>query len=262
MIKSTFHNSHKYEKKIKKMGDEDTEILMELDDSNLQFLPEESVELKYLVFRLINTIGDETIALANIAVMFRFDDPASMVDIISIFLGLKNNEDNSIVRLGTAIPDDDDLRVCNIADWTNSVPLPLGNNLLDRLRIIIHIDGHISPHSVKFGADLIPFPEVFLQGNPKMKRRMGNSVVRFQGGILKDVENGLSALSLQETIVGPNNNNNNTNSNHTNIVPVQNVVITSNEQLQSIINSLLKKESKEYWFDKNTTIQKPRKFMI
>lgn len=232
------HEFFKTSTKIKNMDDEEFQVLMELDDTNIQFIEEESVEFKYLVFRIVNTIGDESIALANMAIMFR-GETTSMVDILNIYLGLKNEENNSVLRLGTAVPDDDDLRVCRIVDWTNSVPLPLGNNLLNRLRIVVHIDGHVNPNRVKFGADLIPFPEVFLEGNPKMKRRMGNSVVRFQGGVLKDIENGLSALSMQE--ITPE-------------VPTNSV-----SQLQNIIVSLLK--PKEYWFDQHTIIPKPRTFL-
>jgi hypothetical protein len=225
--------------------DEDTQVLMELDDSNIQFLPEESKPLKYLVFKITNTLGDESIALSNLAVMFR-GEPTSMVDILNIYLGMKEGED--IVRLGTAIPDDDDLRICRIVDWNHSVPLPLGSNLLEKLRFVVHIDGHVDPSRVKFGADLIPFPEVFTKGSPKMKRKLGTSIIKFQGGNLLQVENPVSALLLE------------------NEKPKEEMVMSTemknqlqhNVALQNIIVSLMKAEPVEHWWDQNFVSRKAK----
>jgi hypothetical protein len=223
-----------------------TPILMELDDSNLQFVPEESKLLKYLTFKIINCLGDESIALSNMTVMFRGEHTA-MVDILNIYLGMK--EGNDIVRLGTAVPDDDDLRVCPIPDWNESVPLPLGNNLIQKLRIVIHIDAHVDPSRVKFGADLIEFPKVFLEGHPKMKRKLGSSVIKFQGGSLLQVESPVSALQLE------------------NEKPKEEVLTVEMKQqlqhniaLQNMIVALMKTEPVEHWWDQNFVPRLESKF--
>ena len=175
--------------------DDETQVLMELDDTNIQFLPEESVPCERLVFKIVNTLGDESTALANMAVMFRGDD-LEMIKILGCHLAVKSAQEYK--RVASGVPDEDDVRVMRMTEWTSAVPLPLGNNLLESLRIVILIDEHTLPTKVKFGADLVPFPEVFLEGNPRMKRRLGCSTIRFQGGRLLDIENAMSALSLSD----------------------------------------------------------------
>lgn len=169
------------------------QVLMELNDTNLEFMPDESVACERLVFRLVNTLGDDSTALANMAVMFRGDE-MDMMQVMAVFIAVKTESD--FQRVGQGVPDDDDPRVFRVMDWTPSVPLPLGNNLLQRLRIVVLIDEHMPPTRVKFGADMVPFPEVFLEGNPRMKRRLGGSTIRFQGGTLLDIEQAMSALRL------------------------------------------------------------------
>lgn len=180
--------------------DDEVQVLMELDDTNLQFLPEESVPCERLVFKIVNALGDDSTALANMAVMFRGED-LDMIKILGCHIAVKDNAEYK--RVGTGIPDEDDVRVMRITEWTSSVPLPLGNDLLERLRIVVIIDEHTMPTKVKFGADLVPFPEVFLEGNPRMKRRLGSSTIRFQGGKLVDIENAMSALTLGDGTSAP-----------------------------------------------------------
>jgi hypothetical protein len=175
------------------MTEEDVQVLMELGDENINFVAEESVPHKHLVFRIVNTLGDESTALANMAVMFRGSE-VDLVCVEAVFVAVKTDNDLQRVAIGT--PDDDDGRVFRMEEWTSSVPLPLGNDLLSRLRIVIKIDDHFDPGRVKFGADLVPFPDVFLQGSPKMKRKLGTSTLKFKGGTLTDIENAMSALSL------------------------------------------------------------------
>lgn len=202
------HNIKHLFKKMQEEEDNDKmQVLMELDDSNVAFVVEESNPKTHLVFRILNTLGDESTALANIAIMFR-GDPTQMVDILTAFVAVKEAS-GDMSRIGTAMADDDDPRVLRITEWTPSVPLPLGGDLLNRLRIVVLIDGQVEPSRVKFGADLVPFPEVFLEGTPKMKRRLGQSTLRFLGGTLLEVENPVSALStvsqtIQTTMKPPN----------------------------------------------------------
>jgi hypothetical protein len=174
-------------------SEEDAQVLMELGDENINFVAEESVPLKHLVYRIVNTLGDESTALANMAVMFRGAE-VDLVCVEGVFVAVKKDDDMQRVAIG--VPDDDDGRVFRMEEWTSSVPLPLGNDLLSRLRIVIKIDNHLDPGRVKFGADLVPFPDVFLQGSPKMKRKLGTSTLKFKGGTLTDIENAMSALSL------------------------------------------------------------------
>lgn len=199
-MNSTHHRSVAVcaENREEQMGvEEEVQVLMELDDSNLQFVADESVPLKHLVYRLVNTLGDESTALANIAVMFRGEE-VDLVCVVGVFLALK--QDGDLQRIAAGSPDDDDARVFRMEDWTPTVPLPLGNDLLSRLRIVILLDNeHFDPGRVKFGADLVPFPDVFLQGSPKMKRKLGSSVFKFKGGCLTDIEHAVSALSLNDT---------------------------------------------------------------
>lgn len=235
----------------KKMSEDDQmPTLMELGDANIQFLPDESKPLKYLVFKIVNCFGDDSIALSNIHVMFR-GEATQMVDILNIYLGMK--EGNDIVRIGTAVPDDDDLRVCPVVDWNHSVPLPLGNNLLEKLRIVIHIDAHVDPSRVKFGADVIEFPEVFLKGNPKMKRKLGTSVIKFQGGTLIQVESPVSALQLE------NEKREVENSKVVTITPEMKQQLQHNLALQNIIVSLMKADPVEHWWDQNFVSREPKK---
>jgi len=178
-------------------AEEDVQVLMELGDENINFVAEESVPHKHLVFRIVNTLGDESTALANMAVMFRGSE-VDLVCVEGVFLAVKKDDD--MQRVGTGVPDEDDGRVFRIEEWTSNVPLPLGNCLLSTLRVVIKIDDHLDPGRVKFGADLVPFPEVFLHGSPKMKRKLGTSTLKFKGGSLTDIENAMSALTLDTKV--------------------------------------------------------------
>lgn len=180
-------------------AEEDVQVLMELGDENINFVAEESIPHKHLVFRIVNTLGDESTALANMAVMFRGTE-VDLICVEAVFLAVKKDED--MQRVGTGAPDEDDTRVFRIEEWTSNVPLPLGNDLLSKLRIVIKIDDHLDPGRVKFGADLVPFPEMFLQGSPKMKRKLGSSTLKFKGGTLTDIENAMSALTLESKFWG------------------------------------------------------------
>ena len=177
----------------KMASEEEVQVLMELHDDNINFVAEESVPHKHLVFRIVNTLGDDSTALANMAVMFRGSE-VDLIAVLGVFLAVKNKDE--FQRIGTATPDEDDGRVFRIGEWTSSVPLPLGNELLPKLRLVILLDDHLDPGRVKFGADLVPFPEVFLQGSPRMKRKLGTSTLKFRGGSLTDIEQAMSALSL------------------------------------------------------------------
>lgn len=151
------------------MGD----AIIHLDFSNLEFLPLESKVFEHLVFK-INTLGDETIALAN----FEFEFKENR-NIESVHLAIKNEDYEDIGH-------SDDFQ---IEEWTTNVPLPLGNNLLEKLRLIIKISGHVDIHNIEFSADVIPFPEAFLIGEPRLKRKIGESTIRFKGGKITDIEN-------------------------------------------------------------------------
>jgi hypothetical protein len=182
----------------KMAAEEDVQVLMELGDDNINFVAEESVPHKHLVFRIVNTLGDDSTALANMAVMFRGSE-VDLVCVQAVFLAMR--EGDGLKRLGTGAPDDDDSRVFRIEEWVSTVPLPLGNDLLGKLRVVIVIDDHLDPGRVKFGADLVPFPEVFLHGSPRMKRKLGTSTLKFKGGVLTDIENAMSALTLKPPAV-------------------------------------------------------------
>lgn len=175
------------------MASEEDVVLMELHDDNVNFVAEESVPHKHLVFRIVNSLGDHSTALANMAVMFRGSE-SDLISVLGVFLAVKINDE--FQRIGTGTPDDDDGRVFRIGEWTSDVPLPLGNDLIPKLRVVILLDDHLDPGRVKFGADVVAFPEVFLQGSPRMKRKLGASTLKFRGGSLTDIENALSALSL------------------------------------------------------------------
>ena len=148
--------------------------LVQLDFSNLEFLPLESKVFEHLVFK-INTLGDETIALAN----FEFDFQNTR-NIKSVHLAIKNGDEYE------DIGHSDDFK---IEEWASNVPLPLGNNLLERLRLIIKIDGHVDIQNIEFQADVVAFPEAFLIGEPRLKRKIGESTIRFKGGKITDIEN-------------------------------------------------------------------------
>ena len=180
-------------------AEEDVQVLMELHDDNIGFVAEESIPHKHLVFRIVNTLGDDSTALANMAVMFRGLE-VDMVSVLGVFLAVK--KDDEFQKIGTGTPDDDDIRVFRIGEWTSSVPLPLGSDLLPKLRLVILLaDDHVDPRRVKFGADLVPFPEVFLQGSPRMKRKLGSSTLKFRGGSLVEIEQAMSALSMDGKLV-------------------------------------------------------------
>jgi len=174
---------------------DDEQVLMSLTTSNFELIPDESKLLEHLTFRLINTLGDDSIALANFSVHFR-GEMEYMVHVNSVQLAIKKDEEYHLIGTGTS---DDDPRVLRIEEWAPNVPLPLGDNLLDRLRLIIKIDAHVDLHRINFKADVVPFPEAFLVGEPKLKRRLGTSTIRFKGGKIQEVENPVQVFSTSET---------------------------------------------------------------
>ena len=160
---------------------------MSLNNSNLEFIPEESQMLSHLVFKLVNTLGDDSIALANFK--FTFVDSRNVQ---SLTLALK--KDSEYHSIGTASDDD---RVYRIEEWAPNVPLPLGDNLIDRIRIVIKIGGHVDFTNMIFDADIVPFPEAFLAGEPKLKRKLGQSIIRFKGGKIQEVENPVQVFGVK-----------------------------------------------------------------
>lgn len=187
------------------MSESEEEVLFELGDANIEFIPNESnFKKQLLLFKIVDTIGDESISLANICVMFR-GDLVNILKIDSIKLALFNKDTHLYAQIGLAKNDDsDDLRIFQFPEWLKNVPLPLGNDLLEKLRIIIKLDSNLTfdtneeiefLSSVKFSADIVPFPEIFLQNNPKLKRKMNTSIIKFKGGAIIDIEDPIDAFT-------------------------------------------------------------------
>lgn len=175
------------------MSDDEEQVLMTLNNSNLEFIPEESKLLSHLVFKIVNTLGDDSIALANFTFQF-LGTIEMMIHVLSITLSIKSGEEYHLVGSGSS---EDDPRVLKIEEWAPNVPLPLGDNLLDRLRIVVKIEGHVDLGRIVFKADVVPFPEAFLVGEPKLKRKLGQSTIRFKGGKIQEVENPVQVFGVK-----------------------------------------------------------------
>lgn len=168
--------------------EEEVGVMMELGSSNLQ-LEASVVDARMMKFKFVDILGDDSVALSGMVVKFRPKSLESLVNLkdVKLFVTL---EDGRVMPLGEATQEADDPRDYSFQDWCPQAPLPLGNDIITRLSLVVSFDAepNISPSEVSFQGQLIPFPEVFLINEPKMKRKLCGCTIRFRGGKITDVE--------------------------------------------------------------------------
>lgn len=170
---------------------ENEETLSELDDSNFELVDTSS---NRLVFKLVNTLGDASIALANVHIMIRGEDENSFKVNCAL---LAAECSHGCVLLGIARQESRDVRVLRVQEWTRHIPLPLGGDFQKKIRIILHTSEPLDPSLVKFGADLVMTPDAYVEDDARVKRDICQSTFRVRGGTPMSVENGKNALSTQ-----------------------------------------------------------------
>lgn len=175
-------------------------LLHELGDDNLQYVEHLSSPTR-LVFRLINSLGDASLALGRVNVMFRGD--ADILNILNrVYLVLRESEEGdscsaaedaatcnpktAVIAEADVDPEMEDVRVLVFPQWNHSVPLPLGSSLQNKLYIYIHTREPLDKQRVKFGADMIATPTEFLEN--RMKRMLKMSLMRVEHGHVRLIE--------------------------------------------------------------------------
>jgi hypothetical protein len=182
-------------------SDSSKSTLHELDDKNLEFVPSLSLPNR-LVFRLCNCLGDESISLSKINIMFRGDEESILTQLNRIYLVLRKDETGeSCVSIDEACtaepktavigeadvdPDMEDVRVLVFPQWNKKIPLPLGDSLQTKLYIYVHTNQPMDKERVKFGADMIKTPQDFLDN--RLKRMLKQSLIRVEYGCLKMID--------------------------------------------------------------------------
>ena len=189
----------------------DTEILMELDDSNLELVPSLCRDTR-LVFRLAHCLGDASIGLGRINVMFRGEDSNLLQTLERVYLVLRKetrqdtdltdtddfqNPLTAVIGEADVDPDMDDLRVLLFPQWTSKVPLPLGNALQNHLFLYIYTKTTMDPSRIKFGADVVSTPDVYRKN--RMKRQLKSSLMRVEYGCVKALDTPRLAEFVEET---------------------------------------------------------------
>ena len=199
-------------------SEEQTNVFLELgsDPTTKHFDLDEELSLPLRrVFKFQNLDGaHETLGLADIMTMVRGSPTEFLPHVKHAYLGVFDASTKLIGALGKAESQERDPRVLGIAEWTSKVPLPLGGDLYNSLRIVFHLSSEIPDSQFKLCADVVPVPRQFLESDsgsrPKMKRFLSwghsqASVLRLQGGTVIALENPKNALedelpSLTETI--------------------------------------------------------------
>ena len=199
-------------------SEEQTNVFLELgaDPTIKHFALDEDLSLPLRrVFKFQNLEGaHETLGLADIMTMIRGTPTEFLPHVKHAYLGVFDASTKRVGTLGKAEAQERDPRVLGITEWTAKVPLPLGGDLYNSLRIVFHLSTEIPDSQFKLCADVVPVPRQFLESDsgsrPKMKRFLSwghsqASVLRLQGGTVIALENPKNALedelpSMTETI--------------------------------------------------------------
>jgi hypothetical protein len=188
-------------------SEEQTNVFLELgaDPTLKHFALDEDLSLPLRrVFKFQNLEGvHETLGLADIMTMIRGSPTEFLPHVKHAYLGVFDSSTKRVGTLGKAEAQERDPRVLGITEWTAKVPLPLGGDLYNSLRIVFHLSSEIPDSQFKLCADVVPVPRQFLESDsgsrPKMKRFLSwghsqASVLRLQGGTVIALENPKSAL--------------------------------------------------------------------